>query len=335
MSKRPTAFKEGIISYEEGLPLPFVHYPGHYGAFIAFSRGRESELYFCSCATDAIENYIKVSGSSNRTQHPFTYGIKNFPERIRIRIRKDVLSGKCSIKDLPKKVVFEDAICHKCLGELPRYKYCHEMYGGKFKQAYGWYIAQKALEWGIDPVFGLVQLPKAVPEEVIFLYKSELLPASIALSNKKPHTKGWYDAQSEFMKKSRKILNLVEDDVRVAVGYRKIGEGWVSETQLCYLIKKIFPNLEIIRHYRPKFLENLELDIYVPDISLGIEYQGEQHFKPIKHWGGEKALGEVLLRDKRKEVLCRRNKIRLVKFRYDEDISSHYVKNKIDKAPLK
>lgn len=56
--------KEGDVAYlhniisEEDLPYKYVFYPGHYGAYFAFSPERDSIPYFCSCAKDSIEMYI-------------------------------------------------------------------------------------------------------------------------------------------------------------------------------------------------------------------------------------------------------------------------------------
>ena len=46
----------------------------------------------------------------------------------------------------------------------------------------------------------------------------------------------------------------------------------------------------------------LELDIYVPELLLGLEYQGEQHFKPI-HYFGEYETQQ--LRDEEKRQACK------------------------------
>ena len=61
-------------------------------------------------------------------------------------------------------------------------------------------------------------------------------------------------------------------------------------------------------------------DFYLPDYNLCIEYDGEQHFKPLKHFGGEKDLTERQENDKIKTNYCLENKISLLRIRYDEDI---------------
>jgi len=58
----------------------------------------------------------------------------------------------------------------------------------------------------------------------------------------------------------------------------------------------------------------------IPKIDLAVEYQGEQHFKPIEIFGGEKGFQENKERDKRKKMLCEANGIRLEYINYDQDM---------------
>ena len=52
---------------------------------------------------------------------------------------------------------------------------------------------------------------------------------------------------------------------------------------------------------------HLLLDFYLPKQNVAIECQGEQHFKPIEFWGGNKGLEERIERDERKYSLCKNN----------------------------
>ena len=64
----------------------------------------------------------------------------------------------------------------------------------------------------------------------------------------------------------------------------------------------------------------LKFDIYIPIFDIYIEYDGEQHFKPIKNWGGEKALLELVERDNIKNEFCRENNINLYRISYLDNI---------------
>ncbi|GAB1405801.1 hypothetical protein MASR1M74_29830 [Lentimicrobium sp.] len=123
----------------------------------------------------------------------------------------------------------------------------------------------------------------------------------------------------------------VENELRQYFGYPKIGEKWISETHLFHLIKEIFPNHDPIFHYRGKELQGLELDIFIPALKLGIEYQGEQHYQIIEHWGGEKGFEKRIENDKRKLELCKQNNYTLVEFTFNDDINRDFVIERLEK----
>jgi hypothetical protein len=139
-----------------------------------------------------------------------------------------------------------------------------------------------------------------------------------------------HEIDKKVSKHHRKINNVIENEVRRKFGHKKVGEAWTSETILYYIVKKLYPDYTIHRHYRPDFLEGLELDIYIEDIKVGIEYQGIQHYKPVKHWGGEEALKKVKARDRKKKKICDGLDIPIVYFEHDEGLSDELVLNKLE-----
>ena len=108
------------------------------------------------------------------------------------------------------------------------------------------------------------------------------------------------------------LLRQSEDQFRESIGIPKIGEGWVSETDLYYKIKEHFSNYCVIQHGRPCWLGRQHLDVYFPDLNIGIEYQGLQHYQPVGYFGGEKGFSATKERDKRKYNLCKKNGCRLL-----------------------
>jgi hypothetical protein len=52
---------------------------------------------------------------------------------------------------------------------------------------------------------------------------------------------------------------------------------WRSETQLFGMLKKAFSAYQVERHAQPIWLAPQHLDIFVPEISLAVEYMGQQH----------------------------------------------------------
>lgn len=69
-----------------------------------------------------------------------------------------------------------------------------------------------------------------------------------------------------------------------------------------------------------KWLDTQTLDFYLCDLNIAIEVQGQQHFIPIKYWGGEKMLERVKELDKTKKILCRKNKVKLYYIFYNKNI---------------
>lgn len=71
---------------------------------------------------------------------------------------------------------------------------------------------------------------------------------------------------------------------------------------------------------RPPFLyntvtsENLELDVYNPDINLAVEYHGRQHYEyvPFMHNHSRINFHNQKYRDEKKIELCRRNGVPLI-----------------------
>jgi NAD-dependent SIR2 family protein deacetylase len=60
----------------------------------------------------------------------------------------------------------------------------------------------------------------------------------------------------------------------------------------------------------------LSFDFYIPQFNLLIEYQGEQHFMPIKHFGGEEKFKKQQDNDKIKRKFCEENKYSLLEIKY-------------------
>jgi len=349
------SFKENTIA-KENLPLPIVLYPGHYGAFFAFKETENSKPYFCACSYEAIENYIRIRQIQPKylnsdSRRMYILDTHNFPASI----VEDLMNNHLAEKDVIHQLHFDEKICHECNLQTPLYRYCHEMYGGVFKQNYGWYIAKQGFEWGYDRNTNKIVIPEACPDDLLILIEEtefnktrekmnvltdsirQLETGSSNLNELEKQEFGFkirerIQLSKNFSKHHRKINNVIENEVRIKFGHKKVGEAWTSETILYYMVTKLFPDLTIHRHYRPKFLGGLELDIYIEELNVGIEYQGIQHYKPVKHWGGKEALEKVKARDKKKQLICERLDIPLIYFEYNEGLSDDLIKNKLSRA---
>lgn len=138
------------------------------------------------------------------------------------------------------------------------------------------------------------------------------------------------ELKKEIETNSSRVREEIENAVRREVGHYEKGNRWTSETILYQLIESEFGDKYTIkRHYRPDWMEGLEIDIYLVEPSVGIEYQGVQHYEVVDHWGGEEGFEERQQRDKQTRRLCRKNNVELVEVRYDEELSSKLIESKI------
>ena len=62
----------------------------------------------------------------------------------------------------------------------------------------------------------------------------------------------------------------------------------------------------------------LRFDFWLPQASLVIEYDGQQHFRPVERFGGEKAFWAVQKRDAIKDQFCRENGIEVIRIPYTQ-----------------
>ena len=121
---------------------------------------------------------------------------------------------------------------------------------------------------------------------------------------------------------------------------KRVKSKWTNEYRLFELINN--HNCHAQYQYHCDWLGQQSLDIYIETAKIGIEYQGEQHYKPVDIWGGEEALKENQKRDLRKKKLCAENNVRLLEWLYqipvnDEDVVKFmkendipFVENKVD-----
>ena len=120
-----------------------------------------------------------------------------------------------------------------------------------------------------------------------------------------------------------------ENRVRDLLGIPKIGEGWISETQLYRLVTFLFSAYAVDREASPEWLGRQRLDIYIPELHLAVEYQGQQHYKSVALFGGDEALARTKERDQRKRDLCHANGVTLIYFRHDEELTEKVVTRKL------
>lgn len=78
-------------------------------------------------------------------------------------------------------------------------------------------------------------------------------------------------------------------------------------------VSKIFP--DFIRQQTFDWLKyklSLSLDFYSPDLNIAIECQGEQHFRSVDYFGGDKKFEDIQQRDLHKFQLCQSHNIKVI-----------------------
>ena len=103
----------------------------------------------------------------------------------------------------------------------------------------------------------------------------------------------------------------------------------VSETKMLEIIKSILPNYEIRYRYKPKWLKRMELDVYIPFLQVGFEYQGVQHFRPVEFFGGKETFIAQVMRDKLKKQICMQKGITLIEVYFDEHLTMELIEKKL------
>jgi hypothetical protein len=137
------------------------------------------------------------------------------------------------------------------------------------------------------------------------------------------------DRIPDFAKTVFRLLREAENEARRARGISAVGEAWIGETELLYRVRELLPGVEIIAHGQPNWLGRQHLDIWIPSLSVAIEYQGVQHFRSIEFFGGDEGFRRNQERDNKKRALCKKNQTRLLEIAYDHDIDDATLKQLI------
>ena len=102
-----------------------------------------------------------------------------------------------------------------------------------------------------------------------------------------------------------------------------------GEEILFTLLQELYPTLSIEKQHPVG--DRLHLDIYIPDLFLGFEYDGVQHSKETSFFHKDKdsfLRGKVL--DEKKEDLCASQGIHLIRIGYEEKLTKELLQSKIE-----
>lgn len=94
---------------------------------------------------------------------------------------------------------------------------------------------------------------------------------------------------------------------------------WTSEYRLYQYIKLLCS--DAVYQYRSSWLDTQSLDIFIPQYSCAIEYQGQQHYDAIDYFGGEAKLLMQREMDADKRQKCQNNGVKLIEWSYKEKLT--------------
>lgn len=86
------------------------------------------------------------------------------------------------------------------------------------------------------------------------------------------------------------------------------GQRSKAEKALVCALSAAYPAWTLVENDRV-LLDGLELDLYIPEIRLAIEWNGIFHYEPIR---GQDGLERIMCKDNRKVELCRERGIELI-----------------------
>lgn len=328
------------------LPLPVCHV-GY--VFLAYSSDEQGPAYFCECATGAVQNCITNAAEERR----------RLLEAGRGAVHDGVLWRNCSlfpraVRREMEEAHFDDALfallrfrpglCHRCQRAVPPHRhYCDHSY---FENVFGRLIRHDLYHLGFDwvarplPFVRTKTQTELMPADFEAIAARRELLAGVPYSYWKPNSEALkavglssnaelHHERQQVEEKYRSAVGRVRD--HVVAGLRRhydfptAKRGLQRETILYYNVRAIFRTHSVVRHARPSFLKGLELDIWIPELRVAIEFQGEQHETAVEHWGGTAALRGLQERDRRKKKRCEKEGITLICFDADADLNEPAV----------
>lgn len=104
---------------------------------------------------------------------------------------------------------------------------------------------------------------------------------------------------------------------------------WKKETKLFNLLVLEFPDINISRQASPEWLEKQRFDFYFSDYNIAIEYNGMQHYEPVKIFGGLERYKKQIEYDLLKKTKCVQNNCILyeIPFFYKKADINNIIKN--------
>jgi hypothetical protein len=331
------------FQFVESLPLPIVTYPRIYGTWIVFQEAEGTQPFLCSCQKLAALNFVRLNEHSRLSDRSKRSNVLKYFFQGSVAVHNKLEAT--TLDEFSVVPIFRDGLCHICNRHVPPIRWSNLDEHSAFLQHFGWYFHHALLAAGISPhgnllidsldaeLKALVEIdPEIAWQRIRESRKKHLDAGSLVnleprhLTVTIPDSDEIRDHYAVMKRQSEKIQRLVEERLRHSLGFPPRTKTGVSERLLYWIVASLFPKFEIRFHARPSFLQGLELDIFVPELHLAIEYQGEQHYEPFEHLGGDKHLRSVKKRDKKKAAACKSEGIELLYFTVSDILTEEHVR---------
>ena len=144
----------------------------------------------------------------------------------------------------------------------------------------------------------------------------------------------------EYINSNTPLAYICKYHIEVGIQYMALSNAYKQHCPFCNIIKgedKIYNylsehNIQYARHKSYDDLRGLKggklsYDFYLPNFNLLIEYQGEQHERPIDIFGGEEQFKIQQEHDKRKREYAQNHYIKLLEIWYYDFKNIEYILN--------
>lgn len=92
---------------------------------------------------------------------------------------------------------------------------------------------------------------------------------------------------------------------------------WLDELNIKYIRQHSFDTC--------RYINRLSFDFYLPDYNICIEFDGEQHYKPVEIFGGIEGFKSTKIRDQIKNKWCVENNTDLIRIKYNQVNQIKYI----------
>jgi hypothetical protein len=210
---------------------------------------------------------------------------------------------------------FAEAVCHRCNGGLvPRLPHDPTVLNQKWNLARE-YILAILLENGItyeqpwwpgDPLY----LQAVTKPELQSLVQQTWI----------------HSPQAGVNQHHRPFWEWVDRELEEQFPHAPWWKRYQGEELLHGLVVQAVPNMQVFRNRRFDWMNGRELDIYIPELHLAFEFNGQQHYQPVEFFGGETKFKRQQELDDERRRMCADNGIHLIEVRWDEKLTAKKVR---------